>query len=293
MKKSGFGGYKSISPTDGLRLSVEQYQSLQDAVLKIGGSDLVFFGTPESTTLDSNKISRWNSLGGPIYFDQSTPANRSIITYGSRPDSEISSTTSTWLSTKVAGGYGTVNLSAATSLTVCAYMKISVENFSGVLWENSPGGAGGAYQIAGGSEVQLYTSPSSGLPAGKMYYQVARGHAPTQYQTFVYRANMGSYGHYVFHFSSSKDNGTGNSIKLYENTIELVPELSASSPANFSPAISTLTGLANSYMHWGSNYNTVVTPHKISSLIIIKRELTSAERQKIYEVQKAIGKIIQ
>jgi len=290
---NGFGGYKCISPVNGKKLSVEQFQSLEDAILKIGGSDLVFFGTSESVTLVSGKISRWNGLGGQIYFDQNTEANRPIITYGARPDSEINSTTSTWLSTRVPGGYGTVDLSSATCLTICAYLKITSENFSGILYENSLGGTGGAYQIAGGSEIQIYTSPSSGLPSGKMYYQVARGHGSAQYQTFVYRADMGEYGHYIFHISSSKDSGSGNSIKLYQNNIQLVPELSGSNPANFNQTINTLTGLVNSYIHWGSNYGVSVSPNKISSLILFKRELTSGEREKIYEIQKAIGDTIQ
>jgi len=307
MGKSGFGSYKKNSASSiGLKSSIDSFASIYAAVLNIAGPDLLFFGFPETATTVSGKVSKWTSFSNyltsssPLFLDQTTAANRPALNSSTTaPFQKIGNTSSTFLTTVTQGTYGKVDMTTVTDITVCTYMDLNNADGAGVypiLFETGPGSFGGAYfNTLGALEIQV-AFPTT-VAAGKIEFGLKRGHLG-QYQIAGYLLdNTNDYlrtgfNHYTFYFKAARDDNTGNTFAMTINNVVQTQTARTFSPAN--PALANnVTNFGNLAMHWGASYNFAPISADYSSLIIIGRNLTTDERTKIYNIQRAIGDILQ
>lgn len=308
MGKSGFGSYKKNSASSiGLKSSIDSFASIYAAVLNIAGPDLLFFGFPETTTTVSGKVSKWTSFSNyltsssPLFLDQTTAATRPALnSSATRPFEKISNVFGTYLTTRsTAGTYGNVNMTTVTDMTVCTYMDLNNVDGAGtfpILFETGPGASGGAYMnTLGALEIQI-VFPTT-VAAGKIEFDLKRGHLG-QYQIAAYLLdNTNDYlrtgfNHYTFYFKAARDDNTGNTFAMTINNVVQTQTARTFSPVN--PALANnVTNFGNLVMSWGASYDFAPISADYSSLIIIGRNLTTDERTKIYNIQRAIADTLQ
>jgi len=308
MCKSGFGSYKKNSASSvGFKTSLDNFASIYASVLSIAGPDLIFFGFPETATIANGKVSKWTSFSNlltsssPLYLDQVTDAARPALNSStSRPFQNFGNASGTYLTTRTTQGtFGNVNMTSVTDMTVCTYLDLN--NVDGaavypILFETGLGGFGGAYvNTLGALELQI-VFPTT-VASGKIEFDLKRGHTSNHYQIASYLVdNTNNYlrtgfNHFTFYWKAAKDNGTGNTFEFSINNVTqtLTGFLSPAAPGT----ATSVTNFNNIPIHWGSSYGFSTITADYSSLIIIGRKLTTDERTKIYNIQRAIGDVLQ